>query len=142
MVRRTSAYPWGQLCQHVQEIVGNACSKSLQDRFDQDNDLSTHSTWDQWNDDYLDNTIIDNGRQQYRRQIRVAFNDGNIPNGSSGDYSVSGFGCFFMASRPMQVLPSSAICLMFVGACSENGQPNANSDYSEHYSFGLVQVRD
>jgi hypothetical protein len=95
---------------------------ALQDRFDQDNDLTTYYTWDSWHDTYLENTIASNGRQPYRRQIRVAFNDGVIPNGA-GTYNVQGFGCFFMESRPDRSPPSSALCLMFVGACSESGAP-------------------
>jgi hypothetical protein len=97
--------------------------RALQDRFDQDNDLVTRPTWNDWDGPYKDATLVNNGRDIYRRQLRVAFNNGNIPNGSSGDYSVSGFGCFFMASRPDASPPSSAICLMFVGSCSENGNP-------------------
>jgi hypothetical protein len=96
---------------------------ALQDRFDQDNDLTTYYTWNDWHDTYLENTIATgNGRQPYRRQIRVAFNDGVIPNGS-GNYNVEGFGCFFMETRPATAPPSSALCVMFVGACSESGAP-------------------
>jgi len=95
---------------------------ALQDRFDQDNDLNTYYTWDDWHDIYLVNTKANNGREIYRRQIRVAFNDGVIPSGA-GNYNVEGFGCFFMETRPATAPPSSALCVMFVGACSESGAP-------------------
>ena len=100
---------------------GSTILRALQNRFDQDNDLNTYATWTNWNSLYLTRTITGT-RAPYRRQIRVAFNDGVIPNGS-GDYNVQGFGCFFMESRPDVSPPSSALCLMFVGSCGESGAP-------------------
>ena len=96
---------------------------ALQDRFDQDNDLTTYSTLTQFEDLYLTETFNQShGRAPLRRQLRVEFNDGNIPTGS-GTYNIVGFGCFFMEARPDVHPPSSAICLMYVGACGENGAP-------------------
>jgi Flp pilus assembly protein TadG len=102
---------------------GSTILGALQNRFDQDNDLALRESYDAFEDDYLTNTIVvSNGRQPYRRMLRVAFNDGVIPNGS-GTYNIQGFGCFFMDARPIVHPPSSALCLMFVGACSESGAP-------------------
>jgi len=95
---------------------------ALRDRFDQDNDLADRTSLLAFETDYLTQTLASNGRQPHRRMLRVAFNDGVIPNGA-GTYNVQGFGCFFMDVRPIASPPSSALCLMFVGACGETGPP-------------------
>jgi Putative Flp pilus-assembly TadE/G-like len=96
---------------------------ALQDRFDQDTGaLGNYPVYDNiitpgyadFQHDYLGATTTK------KRMLKVSFNDGNIPAGAA-TYTVEGFGCFFMASRPIVQPPSSAICLMFVGSCGENG---------------------
>jgi hypothetical protein len=95
--------------------------RALQDRFDQDN-VTTNPL------DY--NTYITQ-TTNYRRILRVAFNDGNIPNGTSSDYTVSGFGCFFMVSRPSNGGPGSrGLCAQYVGACDQNGVPTGSGGAS------------
>jgi Flp pilus assembly protein TadG len=96
---------------------------ALQDRFDLDTGaLGDYPVYDNtitpgyadFKHDYVAATTTK------KRMLKVSFNDGNIPTGA-GTYTVGGFGCFFMASRPIVSPPSSAICLMFVGSCGENG---------------------
>jgi Flp pilus assembly protein TadG len=94
--------------------LGINVEKALQDRFDQD-DYLTAGSYNQY------------AGTRYRRFLRVAFNDGNIPPGGSGNFTVSGFGCFYMATRPLVNPPSSAICLQYAGSCDEAGRPTGNS---------------
>jgi len=96
--------------------LGSNVEKALQERFDQDLNTLTYATLADFKGQYQ-------ATGNYRRMLRVAVNDGNIPNGS-GTYNIDGFLCFFMASRPLVNPSSSAICLMYVGACSDNGLPN------------------
>ncbi len=115
--------------------MGSNVPNYLEIRYGQDNDLTeyfgtpgTGGTWSGNFDDYNIATMV--GRTDggpYRRIIRVAFNDGNIPTGGSGSYYVQGFGCFWMITRPVVNPPSSAVCMMFVGQCNESGTPNGTN---------------
>jgi Flp pilus assembly protein TadG len=96
--------------------LGSNVERALQDRFDQDMNTLTYATLADFNGPYQ-------ATSNYRRMLRVPVNDGNIPNGS-GDYNINGFLCFFMASRPSISPNSSAICLMYVGSCTDNGTPS------------------
>ncbi len=104
---------------------GNAILRAIQERFDQDPDSNIYATYDDYRNSYATNNTVTN----FRRVIRVAFNDGVIPHGS-GLYNVIGFGCFFMPARPDAAPPSSAVCLMYVGQCDLSGQPTGNTNPS------------
>ncbi len=113
--------------------LGINVPRTMQDRYDQDNDTTeyygTPGEGGTWSGDfqlYLTRTNLGGTGTPYRRIIRVAFNDGVIPSGHSGNYFVQGLGCFWMIKRPVANPPSSAICLMFVGSCPESGAPNPN----------------
>jgi len=93
----------------------------LQTRFDQDTYTASPLFYD---------TYITSSNLNYRRIIRTAINDGNIPNGA-GTYNVVGYGCFYMVSRPVidpggAGGPAAAICMLFVGSCDINGVPTPN----------------
>ena len=100
---------------------GIGIPRVLQTRFDQDTYTATPLPYD---------TYITSSSLNYRRIIRTAINDGNIPNGS-GTYNVVGYGCFYMVSRPVIDPgggggPAAAICMQFVGSCDINGVPTPN----------------
>ncbi len=113
--------------------MGINVPRALQTRYDQDNDLVQYYGPDSsgsWSTDfqtYLSRTEQSGSGSPYRRIIRVAFNDGYIPSGHSGNYFIQGFGCFWMIVRPVAHPPSSAICLMFVGECDTSGRPTGTT---------------
>lgn len=98
---------------------GNAVLGLVQNRFNQDTDTNTYT-------DYADYQAAGLGNN--RRLIRVAFNNGVIPNGNH-PYTVAGFGCFFMNVLPDPHPPSSAICMQYVGNCDSGagGETVGNS---------------
>jgi hypothetical protein len=98
---------------------GNAILRAIQDRFDQDTNSQTYAT----HPDYVAGYLPRASGRNFRRIIRVAFNDELIPPGVSEPYNVVGYGCFFMAARPDAAPPSSAICLMYIGSCDISGRP-------------------
>ena len=99
---------------------GRNVERAMQERFCQDNVKTVSVAGDPFTyQEYLAAKAIAGGAK--RRVIRVAFNDG-VPNGHS-IYNVVGFGCFFMPSCPNTNPPSTALCLQFIGACDENGDP-------------------
>jgi len=98
---------------------GNAVLTIIQNRFNQDTDTNTYLNYDAYVTANLGNN---------RRLIRVAFNNGVIPNGNH-PYTVAGFGCFFMNVLPDPHPPSSAICMQYVGSCDTgpSGETVGNS---------------
>jgi hypothetical protein len=76
-----------------------------------------------WKDTYAATTT------NFRRNIRVAFNDTLIPAGNSDSYTVVGFGCFFIPEYP-DPQPSDAICFTYVGSCDISGKPNSGNEPS------------
>jgi hypothetical protein len=96
---------------------GNAILRAIQDRFDQDWISTLYVDHNAYETGYL------NSVTNFRRIIRVAFNDQVIPTGASDPYNVVGYGCFFMPARPAASPPSAAVCLMYVGACDISGRP-------------------
>jgi Flp pilus assembly protein TadG len=86
---------------------GNAVLGIIQQRFNQDTDTNPYPNYDAYVNANLGNN---------RRRIRVAFNNGVIPNGNH-PYTVAGFGCFFMNVIPDPHPPSSAICMQYIGTC-------------------------
>jgi hypothetical protein len=101
--------------------MGNAALTAMGERFDQDFNLNPYlgdpaSVYSQYQTQYLTSNT------NFRRIIRVAFNNGDIPQGNH-EYTVVGYGCFFLPVRPTAEPPSGAICAMFVGACGQSGAP-------------------
>ncbi len=94
---------------------GNNVPSVLGTRYDQDTDTSLYTTYSQFMAQYHGNG---------RRIFRVPINDGNIPHGHSAPYTVAGFGCFLLADPQDVHPPSSAICMMYIGSCSQNGLPS------------------
>ena len=100
---------------------GNAILSAIQDRFDQDTNWTVYANQSAYETGYL------NSATNFRRIIRVAFNDQVIPTGASSPYNVIGYGCFFMPARPDASPPSSAVCLMYIGGCDISGMPNGGN---------------
>jgi hypothetical protein len=96
--------------------------RAIQDRFDQDTNPDSYLTYTAYTNNYLTDA-----RSNNRRVIRVAFNDHLIPHGTSDNYNVLGFGCFFIPVRPTIHPPSSPICMMYVGQCDQTGQPTGGT---------------
>ncbi len=107
-------------------LKGDAVLSAIIDRFNQDTDKNPYPTYS----DYLNNYATNNTVTNYRRVIKIPFNNGEFPAGYSGPYTVTGFGCFFMTTEPFHGNPSNAICLMYVGQCSMSGAPNNNPNPS------------
>jgi hypothetical protein len=102
---------------------GAALLRAIQDRFDQDKDPTPYLDYSAYLIGYRNKLPI---TTNWRRHIRVAFNDTEIPNGA-GMYNVLGFGCFFMPVRTDVHPPSAAICLMYVGTCNQSGAPGGGN---------------
>ena len=98
---------------------GRAILNIIQDRFRQDTDQNTYQNYAAYGLAGLGND---------RRKIKVAFNNGVIPNGNH-PYTVAGFGCFFMNVMPDPHPPSSAICMQYIGSCDlgSGGETVGNS---------------
>jgi len=98
---------------------GNAVLGIIQDRFNQDSDKNPYTNYAGY---------VAAGLGNSRRVIKVAFNNGVIPNGNR-PYTVAGFGCFFMNVMPDPNPPSSAICMQYIGSCGLGlgGQTVGNS---------------
>lgn len=98
---------------------GRAILEIIQDRFRQDTDQNPYQNYAAYESAGLGND---------RRKIKVAFNNGVIPNGNH-PYTVAGFGCFFMNVMPDPHPPSSAICVQYVGTCDlgSGGETVGNS---------------
>lgn len=92
----------------------------LQTRFYQDTDTLSLTK-----SDYL---LPVNGAPNYRRVLRVAFNAGPPGPGGSADYTILGYGCFWMASLPQSNKPSGPICLKYFGQCTDSGVPTGNNN--------------
>jgi len=110
-------------------------TRTLQERFDQDTYTADGLEYAQYKE---------SSNLNYRRIIRVAFNDGNIPNGS-GNFNVIGYGCFYMLSRPVMDPggasgPAAAICMQFVGSCDENGVPTPIAPGSTSSSSSITKL--
>jgi hypothetical protein len=103
---------------------GNAILTAIQDRFDQDTNGAIYPDLSAYETGYLTSTT------NFRRIIRVAFNDQVIPTGTSDPYNVIGYGCFFMPARPDVSPPSSAVCLMYIGSCDISGMPDGGDEPS------------
>ena len=103
--------------------------KSMNLRFEQDSNQTEYFTnpYASYLSDYLPSPSKPDYRPNYRRIIRVAFNDLDIPGGHSGYYNVDGFGCFFMPVKLDKNLTSDAVCLIYVGACDESGEPTGGN---------------
>jgi hypothetical protein len=112
--------------------AGKPVIDALLERYMQDNDKTeyygafTPGQWSAEFDLYQARTKLSAGGTPYRRIIRTAFNDGNIPSGA-GYYNVQGFGCFWMVIEPHNHPPSDAVCMMFVGECDTSGTPTGTN---------------
>ena len=107
-------------------LRGEAVLAPIIERFTQDPDQNPYFTYI----DYLAHYAANNDLTNYRRILRIPFNDGEYPEGHSGPYAVTGFGCFFMSTKPAPGNPSNAICLMYVGQCSNSGEPTGGRNPS------------
>ena len=106
---------------------GNAILRAIQDRFDQDTDPNPYLDYTTYLSGYRNQDPV---TTNWRRHIRVAFNDGTIPHGTSTPYNVVGYGCFFMPVRTDADPPSAAVCLMYVGGCDISGRPTGGNEPS------------
>jgi putative Flp pilus-assembly TadE/G-like protein len=100
--------------------------QDLQTRYNQDTDTLSHNKID-----YLGSA---NNPPNYRRVLRVAFNAGPPGPGGSADYTILGYGCFWMASLP-NAQPAAPICIQYFGQCTESGVPTGNNN-----SASLTQI--
>jgi hypothetical protein len=76
-----------------------------------------------------------NNMPNYRRILRVAFNAGPPGPGGSADYTILGYGCFWMASLPASAGPAGPICIQYFGQCTDSGVPTGNNN-----SASLTQI--
>ena len=100
--------------------------QDLRTRYNQDTDTLSHTK-----SDYL---LAPNGWPNYRRVLRVAFNAGPPGPGGSVDYTILGYGCFWMASLPA-AKPAAPICIQYFGQCTDSGVPTGNNN-----SASLTQI--